>query len=60
MMGRVILLLASIVLLLAHLTGNMGLLRSVFDIDITSSQLIYVSLLPLVGLCGLYLLSDGR
>ena len=60
MIGRVIILLLSIVLLLAHLTGNMGALATLIDIDIEPSRIIYLALLPLVGLFGIYLLSDGR
>lgn len=59
MTGRIILLL-SLVVLLAHLTGTMGALTSFFSLEIDPSKIIYLTLLPLVGLIGMYLLSDGR
>lgn len=59
MMGRVILLLASIVLLLAHATGNMNALFAFLDIGIEPAKIIYLALMPLVGLFGIYLLRDG-
>lgn len=59
-MVRIILLLASIVLLVAHLTGNMNALFAFFDLDLEPSKIIYLALLPLAGLCGIYLLGDGR
>jgi len=60
MTGRVILLLLSLVVLLAHVTGTMGALTSFLALDIEPSKIIYLTLLPLVGLVGMYLLSDGR
>lgn len=60
MTGRTILLLASLVVLLAHVTGTMGALNAFLSLDIDPSKMIYLTLLPLVGLIGMYLLSDGR
>lgn len=60
MLGRSLLMSVSLVLLLAHLTGTMGTLISLFQVDIEPSKLIYLALLPLVGLFSIYLMSDGR
>lgn len=60
MLGRLIVLATSLMFLVAHLTGEMKALLGFFDFGAEPSRLIYVAVLPFVGIMGFILLRDDR
>ena len=60
MLGRMIILLVSLVLLVAHLTGRMSALVAFFSVELEPLQIFYMAAIPFLGVVGFYLLRDDR